>query len=85
VDRQPPTIVELKNDNLKQVRLPIGAKNQRPPRFVISLLERIAGERMLDRVKDVFIRDTVLARCGVNLHTRLLYYKTPQAKAGPSR
>jgi hypothetical protein len=72
VDRQPPTVVELEDDDLEQVRVPIWPEDQRPPRFVVSLLERVAGERMLDCVNDVLIWDPVPARCRVNIHTRLL-------------
>jgi hypothetical protein len=72
VNRQAPTVVELKDDDLEQVRTPIRPEEQRPPRFVLSLLERVAGERMLDGVDDVVIRDPVPARCRVNFHTRLL-------------
>jgi hypothetical protein len=75
VDRQPSTIVEFKDDDLEQVRLPIRPEKQRPARFVISLLDRVAGQRMFDRVDDVVVSDAVLARCGADLHTHLLYYK----------
>jgi hypothetical protein len=47
VDRQPPTVVELDDDDLEQVRSPVWPEEQGPPRFVLSPLERVAGERVL--------------------------------------
>lgn len=72
MNRQPPTAVELDDDDLEQVRTTIWPEEQRPSRFVVSLLERVAGECMLDCVNDVLIGDPVPARGRVNLHTRLL-------------
>jgi len=69
VDRQPATIVELEDNDFEQVCVSIRPEEQRLPRFVISLLQRVAGERTLDCVNDVFITDAVLARRGMNLHT----------------
>ena len=46
-----------------------------PARLVISLLERVPGQRMADRVEDVGVPDAVFARRRVDLHTNLLYYR----------
>jgi hypothetical protein len=72
VDRQSTTVVELEGDDLEQVAGPIGTEEQRTARLVLSLLERVAHNRMFDRVQDVLVGDAVPARCAMNLHTVLV-------------
>jgi hypothetical protein len=61
VDREPPTVVEFEYHDLEQVRRAIRPEEQRPVRFIVSFLERMARERVLDGVNDVCIRNAVLA------------------------
>jgi hypothetical protein len=72
VNREPPTLVELKDNDFEQVTRPIGTEMQRAARLIVSFLERIAHERVLDRVKNVIVGDAVLAPCGMDLHTALV-------------
>jgi hypothetical protein len=72
VDGQASTVVELEDDDFERVARAVGAEQQRPARLVVSLLERVARERMLGRVNDVVVGDAMLARCAMNLRTVLV-------------
>lgn len=62
MNRQPPAVVELENDDLEQVGPTIRPEEQRPAWFVVSFLECVAGKRLLDRMKDVSLGNAVIAR-----------------------
>jgi hypothetical protein len=72
VDRDPVAVVEFEDDDLEEVAGSVGAEEERAPRIAVALLERVADERLLDRVADVVVGDSVFPCCFVDLHTRLL-------------
>ena len=72
MDNKPPAVIELKKDEFEQVARPVGAKDERTLRLIISVREHIGDERVAEPVLYVLVNRLNNTRRLVDLHTRLV-------------